>query len=125
MAWFVPLTAAAQPESLPAEPQSDVAEQRRATPVMQGPMTIEAIHSGFLAAPDVKVTDFDHKTSPLVGGYAGWVTDDTFFIGGGGYWLADSHRSDREMAYGGLVLQWLARKDSRIGFGAKGLIGGG
>src|ERR1044072_1317429 len=38
---FVPLSAAAQWG--PA-----------ATPVMQGPMTIEAIHSGFLAAPDVK-----------------------------------------------------------------------
>jgi hypothetical protein len=112
IAWFVPLNAAAQPRAA-------------ATPVMQGPMTIEAIHSGFLAAPDVKVTDVDHKTSPLVGGYAGWVTDDTFFIGGGGYWLADTHRSDREMAYGGLVLQWLARKNSRIGFGAKGLLGGG
>ena len=96
-----------------------------ATPVMQGPMTIEAIHSGFLAAPDVKITEVDRKTSALVGGYAGWVTDDTFFIGGGGYWLADTHRNDRKMAYGGLVVQWLARKDSRIGFGARGLVGGG
>ena len=83
MACLVPLTAAAQPESLPAEAQSTAAEQRRATPVMQGPMTIEAIHSGFLAAPDVKITEVDRKTSALVGGYAGWVTDDTFFIGGG------------------------------------------
>ena len=134
---FVPLTAAAHPEaaapdylsaeapSAKVEGQSRTAEQRRATPVTQGPMTIEAIHSGFLAAPDVKITEVDRKTSALVGGYAGWVTDDTFFIGGGGYWIADTHRNDREMAYGGLVVQWLALKSSRIGFGAKGLVGGG
>jgi len=74
MACFVPLSAAAQSGAA-------------ATPVMQGPMTIEAIHSGFLAAPDVKITEVDRKTSALVGGYAGWVTDDTFFVGGGGYWM--------------------------------------
>ena len=110
MTCFVPLTAAAQPG---------------AAAVMQGPMTIEAIHGGFLAAPDVKITEVDRKTSALVGGYAGWMTDDTFFIGAGGYWLANTHQNDPEMAYGGLVVQWLARKSSRIGFGAKALVGGG
>jgi hypothetical protein len=112
MACFVPLSAAAQSGAT-------------ATPVTQGPMTVEVIHNGFLAAPDVKVTEVDHKTSELVGGYAGWVTDDTFFVGGGGYWLANPHGNDREMAYGGLVVQWLARRSSRVGFGAKGLVGGG
>jgi hypothetical protein len=112
MAWLVPLSAAAQPGAA-------------AAPVTQGPMIVEQIHSGFLAAPDVKVTEVDRKTSELIGGYAGWITDDTFFIGGGGYWLANSNRSDHEMAYGGLVVQWLARRSSRIGFGAKGLVGGG
>jgi hypothetical protein len=90
----------------------------------QGPMIVERIHSGFLAAPDVKVTDVDHRTSELVGGYAGWVFDDTIFVGGGGYWLAN-RSSSREMGYGGLVVQWFARSDERIGFGAKALIGGG
>lgn len=112
IAWLVPIGAAAQPGGA-------------ATPRTQGPMIVEPIRSGFLAAPDVKITEVDRKTSELVGGYAGWVTDDTFFIGGGGYWLANSHRDDREMAYGGLVVQWLARKGSRFGFGAKGLVGGG
>ena len=32
-----------------------------------GPMTVERIHSGCLAAPEVKVTEIDHKTSELVG----------------------------------------------------------
>jgi hypothetical protein len=112
MAWLVPLSAAAQPGT-------------GATPRPQGPMTIEQIHSGFLAAPDFKITDVDGKTSGLVGGYAGWVTDDTFFIGGGGYWLANTNRNDPEMAYGGLVVQWLALKSGRVGVGVKGLVGGG
>ena len=93
-------------------------------PASQGPMIVERIHSGFLVAPDVKVTEVDKKTSELVGGYAGWVTDDTIFIGGGGYWLANQSR-DREMAYGGLMVQWLMHANHRIGLSAKGLLGAG
>jgi hypothetical protein len=89
-----------------------------------GPMTIERVHSGVLVAPDAKVTRIDGRTSELVGGYGGWLTDKTFFIGAGGYWLANGSR-DRRLAYGGLVLQWMARGDQTIGYSLKGLIGGG
>lgn len=111
MACFVPLSAAAQSGAV--------------APRTQGPMTVEPIHSGFLVAPDFKITEVDRKTSGLVGGYAGWVTDDTFFVGLGGYWLANTNRNDPEMAYGGLVVQWLALKSGRVGVGVKGLVGGG
>jgi len=87
-------------------------------------MVVERMHSGFVVAPDFKVTEVDRATSALAGGYAGWLTDETFFVGGGGYFLANQ-ASDRKMAYGGLVLQLLARTDRRVGFGVKGLIGGG
>jgi hypothetical protein len=90
----------------------------------QGPMIVERVHSGFLVAPDFKITEVDGKTSELAGGYAGWLTDDKIFIGGGGYWLANQSR-DREMAYGGLIVQWLARTNERFGFSARGLVGGG
>ncbi len=95
-----------------------------AAPASQGPMIVERVHSGFLVAPDFKITEVDKKTSELAGGYAGWLTDDRIFIGGGGYWLANQSR-DREMAYGGLIAQWLARTNERFGFSAKGLVGGG
>ena len=49
-----------------------------AAQVSQGPMTVQRIHNGFLAAPDFKITDFDHKTSGLVGGYAGVVFAEAF-----------------------------------------------
>jgi hypothetical protein len=93
-------------------------------PASQGPMIVERIHSGFLVAPDFKVTEVDKKTSELAGGYAGWVTDQTFFIGGGGYWLANQSH-DREMAYGGLMVQWLMHANRRFGLSAKGLVGAG
>lgn len=90
----------------------------------QGPMVVERIHNGFLAAPDVKITEVDHRTAGLAGGYAGAVLADSFFIGAGAYALATNTR-DREMVYGGLVLQWFARTNERFGFSAKTLIGGG
>ena len=51
-------------------------------------MIVERVKSAFLVAPDFKVTEVDHKTSELAGAYAGWLTDNTLLIGGGGYWLA-------------------------------------
>jgi hypothetical protein len=110
--WLVPLVAAAQSGG------------GRAMPLSQGPMTVERMHSGFLIAPDIKITEVDRKSSALAGAYAGWVSDDTFFVGAGGYWLASQSR-DREMAYGGLVVQWFAHSNDRVGFSAKGLVGGG
>jgi opacity protein-like surface antigen len=95
-----------------------------AAPVAQGPMIVERVHSGFLVAPDVKVTTVDKRTSELVGGYAGWLTDDQFFIGAGGYWMANQS-GGRDMAYGGLIVQWMALSNEHVGFGLKGLFGGG
>jgi hypothetical protein len=109
---------------LPIAASAQTAAGGAAPSTSQGPMIVERIHSGFLVAPDVKVTEVDKKTSELVGGYAGWVADETIFIGGGGYWLANNSR-EREMAYGGLVVQWLAHANDRVGFSAKGLVGAG
>lgn len=90
----------------------------------QGPMIVERVHNGFLVAPDFKFTEIDHKSSGLAGGYAGVVLDEHFFIGGGGYVLATERRG-RDLAYGGLVLQWLGGGTDTLGFGAKMLLGGG
>ena len=95
-----------------------------ASQTSQGPMIVERVHNGFLVAPDFKITDLDGKTSGLAGGYAGFVIDDHFFVGGGAYALGTNTR-DREMAYGGLVLQWFGRGNERFGFSAKTLLGGG
>jgi hypothetical protein len=112
LASAAPLTAAAQ---------SAAATSSQAT---QGPMIVERVRSGFIVAPDFKVTNVDHTTSELAGAYGGWINDGRLFVGAGGYWLTN-RRSDRQLWYGGLVVGWLARTDRRFGFGAKALVGGG
>ena len=95
-----------------------------ASQASQGPMIVERVHNGFLVAPDFKFTQVDKKSSGLAGGYAGFVIDDHFFIGAGAYALATNTR-DRDMAYGGLILQWFGRGNEQFGFSARTLIGGG
>jgi hypothetical protein len=87
-------------------------------------MTFEAVHSGWLVAPEAKITQFDGQTDALLGASGGWITDDTFFVGGAAHWLVNPS-NDHEMWYGGLSLQFLAHTQSRFGYSAKGLIGGG
>jgi hypothetical protein len=111
----VPYTAAAQGSTASAEP-SNTAPSRK--------LVIEEIHDGFAVAPDVHFGKVNGKTATIAGGYGGWMIDKTLLVGGGGYWLAN-RSSDFEMAYGGAVVEWLARADQRIGFGTRALVGGG
>src|SRR5262249_30245573 len=74
-------------------------------PNSQGPMVVERVKSGFLAAPDFKITDFDNTTSTLAGAYAGWLADQMFLIGGGGYWLVGGS-GGRGKGYRGLGLRF-------------------
>jgi hypothetical protein len=93
-------------------------------PQPPGTMVIERVDQGFVFAPDVRFTEVDGETSTLIGGYGGWMTDRTWLVGAGGYWLANQD-DDLEMAYGGLVVEWLSHGTERIGFGVRGLVGGG
>ena len=113
---LAPLAASAQ-DAAPAQGAAPA-------PPPPSPLGVQPVESGWMAAPDIKFGSIDHRTATFVGGYAGWVTDRTFLVGGGAYWLANGH-DGTEMAYGGLVLEWMARTDRRIGFGARALIGGG
>jgi hypothetical protein len=113
---LLPIAAAAQTGAAAA----DLA----AAQTSQGPMIVEQVHNGFLVAPDFKFTEIDHKSSGLAGGYAGFVFDERFLVGGGAYVLATNTR-DREMAYGGLVLQWMGGGNDTFGYSVKTLLGGG
>jgi len=106
---LIPLTAAAQ---------EDESQQS------QGPMTIERVHNTWAIAPDFKVTKVDGTTGRLVGGYGGWVFDDTLLVGAGGYWMTNSTRA-RDLSYGGAVVEWLQRADRPIGYSLRGLVGFG
>ena len=114
LAASLPLTASAQTTADATQP-----------PVTQGPMTVERIHSGFAAMPEVKITDFDGKASGLIGGSAGYVAEEALFIGGGGYWMATDRSRTRKLAYGGLVMQWFVLNNDRFGVSGRVLLGGG
>jgi hypothetical protein len=90
----------------------------------QGPMIVERVHNGFLVVPEYKFTELDQRSAGLAGAYAGFVIDEHFFVGGGGYVLTTQRRG-RDLAYGGLVLQWLEAGNDIFGFSAKTLLGGG
>jgi hypothetical protein len=93
-------------------------------PSTAGPLVIERVHNPFIVAPDYKVTDLDGELGHLAGGYVGRAIEDTLFVGGGGYWLANGSRGD-ELAYAGAIVGWSMPAGSRIRFGARGLVGGG
>ena len=115
---LLPIAAAAQPADDPAPDPAPAAQ------APQGPMIVERIHNGFLAVPEFKFTEFDHQTSGLLGGSAGVVFQDAIFIGGGGYGMVTNSHG-RELAYGGLVMQWFGRTSQTVGYSAKMLFGGG
>jgi len=89
-----------------------------------GPMTVQRIGNSAFIAPDFKITDFDGKTSGVAGAFGGYLVENTFFIGAGGYGLTDTS-SQRDMWYFGLVTGVYINRDRPVGFGFKALIGGG
>lgn len=107
--------------AVPAAAQQPASGSAQNTPA-QG--TIGPIESGFLIAPDARITEVNNRSATLVGAYGGWMTEHTVLIGAGGYWLANDAR-DFEMAYGGPVVEWLVHGERTIAFGARGLVGGG
>src|SRR5207247_7937205 len=114
----IPVCAAAQDQ----EKTSDA--NTASTGQAQGPMTIERVHNGWAVAPDFKVTRIDGATGRLAGAYGGWVFDNTLLVGGGGYWMTNGAH-DRDLSYGGAVVEWLQRADRAIGYSVRGLAGFG
>ena len=90
----------------------------------QGPMVIEPIGSGWVATPEIKQTEVDSKAATMIGGSAGYIANETFFVGGAGYWLANGSDS-REMGYGGFVMQWFVKAGDHTWVAPKMLLGGG
>jgi len=89
-----------------------------------GPMTVQRIGNSAFIAPDFKITDFNGKACGVAGAYGGYLVENTFFIGAGGYGLTDTS-SQRDLWYFGLVTGVYVNRDKPVGFGLKALIGGG
>jgi len=86
--------------------------------------TVEKIKSGFVLAPDFKFTEVDDEFGGLAGAYGGYLIDETLLIGGGFYWLSNGSDA-REMAYGGALVEYIARPSKLIHVSVRGLVGAG
>jgi hypothetical protein len=89
-----------------------------------GPLVLQRIDNGMLIAPDYKITSFDGKTGQLLGATGGWSQENTLFLGGAWYWLANGAH-DRELTYGGFVVGWTVPSESHFQVGGRSLIGFG
>ena len=107
------LPAVAQ-EAQPADPGSSSPSR----------LVLEPVESGVVVVPDVRFGSVNERTATFVGGHAGWLTEQTFLVGAGGYWLANRD-DDFRMAYGGAVVEWRLRGTERLAFGTRALVGGG
>jgi len=81
-------------------------------PATQG-LQVQRLQSGFVIAPDAKFTEVNDRQATLVGGYLGWLTDRTLFLGAGGYVLANRDDNFR-MQYGGGLARWTFFGDRAI-----------
>ncbi|MBS1817644.1 MAG: hypothetical protein JSU08_06930 [Acidobacteria bacterium] len=87
-----------------------------------GGLQITEVHSGLVAAPEVRFTSVNGRSATLAGGYGGYEVDRTFFIGAAGYWLTNRDRSF-EMQYGGALARWTFFKEQPVSVSA-GLLAG-
>jgi len=109
-----------------ALPASAVADDEPTQPpgTLQGPMAVERTHDGFMIAPDVQVGRVGGTTTTMAGAYGGWMFQNTILVGGAGYWQLN-RSAPRKMDYLGGIVEWLARTDRPIGYGARARVGGG
>lgn len=92
-------------------------------------------HGGF-GAPVVKFTEIDNRFGVLVGGRGGWIINDSFVLGGGGYGLVNGSnfkdvtnalgdRGKLAMGYGGLELEYVLQPRDVVHLSMVVLVGAG
>ena len=89
-----------------------------------GPLLLQPVSSGFVFTPEVKFSPVNHSNGTFVGGTGGWLYDETFFLGGAGYWLTNGDKGT-DMWYGGMVAGWTVPLGKNVSVGGKGLFGVG
>ncbi len=108
----------------PADPQN----AQNTVQSSQGPLVLEHSTDGLVFAPEAGVTKVDGTSRTLVGGYGGWLIDNSLLLGGAAYWVSGHDQAtarDRDMSYGGFVAGWAVPLGSAVRFGVRGLVGFG
>ncbi|MEZ5291032.1 MAG: hypothetical protein R2745_08125 [Vicinamibacterales bacterium] len=89
-----------------------------------GPLQISTLESGVVAAPEVRITEINGRSTTLAGGSVGWETERRLFMGAAGY--LNTNRSDSfETQYGGALVRWTFLADGPVGVSAGMLAGFG
>ena len=86
------------------------------------------VRSGGYGAPVVKFGDVANLFGVWAGGRGGWILNESFVIGGGGYGLTNQAHlafDALEMGYGGLDLEWVNRPNELVHVSLGVLVGGG
>lgn len=107
-----------------AQDLASAGQSSRAAQPQGGPLSIQPVFSGFVFTPEVKFTPVNHSTGTMVGGYAGWLLEDTFLLGGAAYWLTNG-KNGTEMSYGGVIAGWTVPLGETVRVGGRGLFGFG
>ncbi len=56
---------------------------------------MQPVSSGAVFTPEVKFTTVNHTYGTLVGGYGGWLYNDSLLLGAAAYWLTNGeNRAD-------------------------------
>lgn len=86
------------------------------------------LRSGGFGAPVMKFSEVNDRFAFLMGGRGGWIINDAFVIGGGGYGLTNHHNFTTDaldMGYGGLDLEYVNRPTELLHITLAVLVGGG
>jgi hypothetical protein len=115
--------AAATAAASPQEPASG-GQSSRPAQAQGGPLLMQPVSSGLVFTPEVKFSPVNHSTGTLVGGYGGWLYDDSLLIGAAAYWLTNG-KDGTDMWYGGMLVGWSVPLGDIVRVGGRGLVGWG
>jgi hypothetical protein len=118
------LLLAAQAATAAPQDAASGGQASRPAQAQSGPLLLQPVNSGFVFTPEVKFTPVNHSTGTMVGGYGGWLLDDTFLLGAAAYWLTNG-KNGTDMWYGGLIAGWMVPLGEAVRVGGRGLVGWG
>jgi hypothetical protein len=117
------LTAVRVVAALVCAPLRVFAQQPPAGPE-QNHIIVEQIDHTVFVSPDARFTTINGDFGALVGAYGGGLINHSLLVGAGAYWLAQGGH-DSDMWYAGPVAGFVFHGRKQVGFGVRGLIGGG
>jgi hypothetical protein len=122
-AGIVFVLAAATAAASPQDPASG-GQASHPAPARGGPLLIQPVSSGFVFTPEVKFSSVNHSNATLVGGYGGWLYDESLLVAGAAYWLTNG-KNGTDMWYGGMLVGWTVPLGNVVRVGGRGLVGFG